>query len=92
MTALYGDPAKKVISFWCMGMNQHSPGPGSTIWATDIYLLVGKISTPGNSPSSLSGQPGAFGTMREVGTLTHALLMARLPTLKTGLWRTRSGA
>ena len=39
----------------------------------NIHLLVGKISTPGNSPFSLTGQPSACGTVREVGTLTHKL-------------------
>ena len=73
MAALYGDPAKKVTSFWCMGMNQHSRGTWINNLVYNIHLLVGKISTPGNSPFSLTGQPSACGTVREVGTLTHAL-------------------
>ncbi|MBW2579957.1 MAG: molybdopterin-dependent oxidoreductase, partial [Deltaproteobacteria bacterium] len=39
----------------------------------NIHLLTGKISSPGNSPFSLTGQPSACGTVREVGTLTHKL-------------------
>ena len=35
--------------------------------------LTGKISTPGNSPFSLTGQPSACGTAREVGTFSHRL-------------------
>ncbi|MGH0360676.1 periplasmic nitrate reductase subunit alpha, partial [Sinorhizobium meliloti] len=32
-----------------------------------------KISEPGNSPFSLTGQPSACGTAREVGTFAHRL-------------------
>ncbi len=73
LAALYGDPALKVTSFWCMGMNQHTRGTWINNLVYTIHLLVGKISTPGNSPFSLTGQPSACGTVREVGTLTHAL-------------------
>ncbi len=73
MAALYGDPDKKVTSFWCMGMNQHTRGTWINNLVYNIHLLTGKISTPGNSPFSLTGQPSACGTVREVGTLTHKL-------------------
>jgi nitrate reductase NapA len=73
MASLYGDPKKKVTSFWCMGMNQHTRGTWVNNLVYNIHLLVGKISTPGNSPFSLTGQPSACGTVREVGTLTHKL-------------------
>jgi nitrate reductase (cytochrome) len=73
MASLYGDPDKKVTSFWCMGMNQHTRGTWINNLVYNIHLLVGKISTPGNSPFSLTGQPSACGTVREVGTLTHKL-------------------
>ena len=73
LAALYGDPNKKVTSFWCMGMNQHTRGTWINNLVYNIHLLVGKISTPGNSPFSLTGQPSACGTVREVGTLTHKL-------------------
>jgi len=73
MAALYGDPNKKVMSLWCMGMNQHTRGTWINNLVYNIHLLVGKISTPGNSPFSLTGQPSACGTVREVGTLTHKL-------------------
>ena len=43
--------------------------PDSTI----IHLLTGKIAEPGNSPFSLTGQPSACGTAREVGTFAHRL-------------------
>ncbi len=73
LASLYGDPKKKVTSFWCMGMNQHTRGTWINNLVYNIHLLVGKISTPGNSPFSLTGQPSACGTVREVGTLTHKL-------------------
>ncbi|WP_136481302.1 molybdopterin-dependent oxidoreductase [Cognatitamlana onchidii] len=73
MASYYGDPNKKVMSLWCMGMNQHSRGTWINNLVYNIHLLTGKISTPGNSPFSLTGQPSACGTVREVGTLTHKL-------------------
>ncbi len=73
MASIYGDPSTKVTSFWCMGMNQHTRGTWINNLVYNIHLLMGKISMPGNSPFSLTGQPSACGTVREVGTLTHKL-------------------
>lgn len=73
LASLYGNPNLKVTSFWCMGVNQHVRGTWMNNLIYNIHLLVGKISTPGNSPFSLTGQPSACGTVREVGTLTHKL-------------------
>jgi nitrate reductase NapA len=73
LASLYGDPRKKVMSLWCMGFNQHTRGTWINNLIYDIHLLVGKIASPGNSPFSLTGQPSACGTVREVGTLTHRL-------------------
>lgn len=73
LASLYGDPNRKVTSYWCMGFNQHSRGTWINNLLYNVHLLVGKISSPGNSPFSLTGQPSACGTVREVGTLTHAL-------------------
>jgi nitrate reductase (cytochrome) len=73
MASLYGDPNKKIMSLWCMGPNQHTRGTWMNNLIYNIHLLTGKISTPGNSPFSLTGQPSACGTVREVGTLTHKL-------------------
>ena len=73
LASLYGDPSRRVMSLWCMGVNQHTRGTWMNNLIYNIHLLVGKISTPGNSPFSLTGQPSACGTVREVGTLTHAL-------------------
>jgi nitrate reductase (cytochrome) len=73
LASLYGDRSRKVMSLWCMGSNQHTRGTWANNLIYNIHLLVGKISTPGNSPFSLTGQPSACGTVREVGTLTHKL-------------------
>jgi len=73
LASLYGDPARRVMSLWCMGVNQHTRGTWMNNLIYNVHLLVGKISGPGNSPFSLTGQPSACGTVREVGTLTHTL-------------------
>jgi len=69
----YADPKKKVSSYWTMGFNQHTRGVWVNGLVYNIHLLTGKISEPGNSPFSLTGQPSACGTAREVGTFTHRL-------------------
>lgn len=73
LAELFGDPDKKVVSLWCMGVNQHTRGTWMNNLIYNIHLLTGKISLPGNGPFSLTGQPSACGTVREVGTLTHGL-------------------
>ncbi|WP_456417112.1 nitrate reductase catalytic subunit NapA [Thiolapillus sp.] len=69
----YADPNKKVASYWTMGFNQHTRGVWVNGLLYNVHLLMGKISEPGNSPFSLTGQPSACGTAREVGTFTHRL-------------------
>ncbi|QUJ66745.1 periplasmic nitrate reductase subunit alpha [Photobacterium sp. GJ3] len=69
----YADPNIKVMSLWTMGMNQHTRGVWMNNLVYNIHLLTGKISQPGNSPFSLTGQPSACGTAREVGTFAHRL-------------------
>ncbi|MBT3014222.1 MAG: nitrate reductase catalytic subunit NapA [Candidatus Thiodiazotropha sp. (ex Clathrolucina costata)] len=69
----YADPKKKVSSYWTMGFNQHTRGVWVNGLCYNVHLLMGKISEPGNSPFSLTGQPSACGTAREVGTFTHRL-------------------
>ncbi len=69
----YADPNKKVSSYWTMGFNQHTRGVWVNGLCYNVHLLMGKISEPGNSPFSLTGQPSACGTAREVGTFTHRL-------------------
>jgi nitrate reductase NapA len=73
LAGIYGDPNLKVMSFWTMGMNQHTRGTWINNLVYNLHLLTGKISSPGNQPFSLTGQPSACGTCREVGTFTHRL-------------------
>ena len=73
LAKVYADPKTKVTSFWTMGFNQHTRGTWVNNMIYNVHLLVGKISEPGNSPFSLTGQPSACGTAREVGTFAHRL-------------------
>lgn len=73
LAKLYADPGKKISSYWTMGFNQHTRGSWVNSLMYNVHLLVGKISEPGNSPFSLTGQPSACGTAREVGTFAHRL-------------------
>ncbi|MCX9112278.1 nitrate reductase catalytic subunit NapA [Aeromonas veronii] len=73
LAKLYADPGKKVVSYWTMGFNQHTRGVWANNLCYNIHLLTGKISEPGNGPFSLTGQPSACGTAREVGTFAHRL-------------------
>jgi nitrate reductase NapA len=73
LAKLYADPNKKVSSYWTMGFNQHTRGVWVNGLLYNVHLLMGKISEPGNSPFSLTGQPSACGTAREVGTFAHRL-------------------
>ncbi|MEQ8709473.1 MAG: nitrate reductase catalytic subunit NapA [Rhodospirillales bacterium] len=73
LAELYADPDRKVMSLWTMGVNQHTRGVWTNNLIYNIHLLTGKISQPGNSPFSLTGQPSACGTAREVGTFSHRL-------------------
>jgi nitrate reductase (cytochrome) len=73
LAELYADPKLKVMSFWTMGFNQHTRGVWCNNLVYNLHLLTGKIATPGNSPFSLTGQPSACGTAREVGTFSHRL-------------------
>lgn len=73
LAKLYADPNKKVVSFWTMGFNQHTRGVWANHLIYNIHLLTGKISIPGCGPFSLTGQPSACGTAREVGSFPHRL-------------------
>lgn len=73
LAKIYADPKTKVTSYWTMGFNQHTRGTWVNNMIYNAHLLVGKIAEPGNSPFSLTGQPSACGTAREVGTFAHRL-------------------
>lgn len=73
LARLFGDRTKKITSLWCMGMNQHTQGTAINQLVHALHLLSGHWGKPGDGPQSLTGQPSACGTVREVGTLAHAL-------------------
>ncbi len=73
LAEIYADKFTKVVSLWCMGFNQHNRGTWINNLVYNLHLLTGKICQPGSNPLSLTGQPSACGTVREVGTLCHRL-------------------
>ncbi len=73
LAGYYANSKLKVVSLWCMGMNQHVRGTWINNLVTNLHLLTGKIGKPGSNPFSLTGQPSACGTVREVGTLANRL-------------------
>jgi nitrate reductase NapA len=74
LAELYADPKVKVMSLLDHGLQPARPRRlGQQQMVYNIHLLTGKISEPGNSPFSLTGQPSACGTAREVGTFAHRL-------------------
>lgn len=73
LAKLYGDSKRGTVSLWCMGVNQHVRGTWMNNLITDLHLITGKIGRPGANPFSLTGQPSACGTCREVGTFGHRL-------------------
>jgi len=75
---LFGDRKRRITSLWCMGMNQHTRGTAINRLVHGIHLLSGHFGKPGDAPTSLTGQPSACGTAREVGTLAHALPGGRI--------------
>lgn len=70
---LFGNRDLRITSLWCMGMNQHTRGTAINDLVHGIHLLSGHFGRPGDAPTSLTGQPSACGTVREVGTLAHGL-------------------
>ncbi|MHC4947690.1 MAG: molybdopterin-dependent oxidoreductase [Planctomycetota bacterium] len=70
---LFGRRDLRITSLWCMGVNQHTRGTAMNTLIHGIHLLSGHFGRPGDAPTSLTGQPSACGTAREVGTLAHTL-------------------
>ncbi|PIE02921.1 MAG: periplasmic nitrate reductase subunit alpha [Acidobacteria bacterium] len=70
---MFCNKERKIMSYWTMGFNQHQRG----VWVNEncyaVHLLTGKHSIPGAGAFSLTGQPSACGTAREVGTFCHRL-------------------
>ena len=79
---LYIDKTRKMVSFWTMGMNQHTRGSWVNEQSYMVHFLLGKQAKPGMGAFSLTGQPSACGTAREVGTFTHRLpadMLVKIP-------------
>lgn len=97
LARVYADPKAKVVSYWTMGFNQHTRGTWANNMIYNVHLLVGKISEPGNGPFSLTGQPSACGTAREVGTFAHRLpadmvvMNPKHRAISEQLWKLPSG-
>jgi len=70
---LYIEKGRKVVSFWTMGMNQHTRGTWVNTLSYNVHFLLNKQAKPGSGAFSLTGQPSACGTAREVGTFAHRL-------------------
>ena len=70
---LYIEKGRKVVSFWTMGMNQHTRGTWVNTLSYNVHFLLNKQAKPGDGAFSLTGQPSACGTAREVGTFCHRL-------------------
>lgn len=70
---LYVEKNRKIVSFWTMGMNQHTRGTWVNEQSYMVHFLLGKQAIPGSGAFSLTGQPSACGTAREVGTFSHRL-------------------
>ncbi len=73
LAQLFMEKGRKVVSFWTMGFNQHTRGTWVNEQVYAIHLLLGKHAKPGDGAFSLTGQPSACGTAREVGTFAHRL-------------------
>ncbi|TLD83980.1 nitrate reductase catalytic subunit NapA [Helicobacter sp. MIT 11-5569] len=69
----YIEKNRKIVSFWTMGMNQHTRGTWVNEQSYMVHMLLGKQAKPGSGAFSLTGQPSACGTAREVGTFSHRL-------------------
>ena len=79
---LYIEKDRKVVSFWTMGMNQHTRGSWDNTLSYNVHFMLNKQAKPGSGAFSLTGQPSACGTAREVGTFAHRLpadLMVKNP-------------
>ncbi len=64
--------AKRLITFWTMGVNQNVTGVFTSNAIINLHLALGQIGKPGCGPFSLTGQPNAMGG-RDVGYMSHLL-------------------
>ncbi|WKZ69738.1 MAG: nitrate reductase [Melioribacteraceae bacterium] len=69
---LFGE-TPRVMTMWCMGVNQRVAGVFLNNLIHNLHLLTGKIGKDGCDSFSLTGQPNACGGVREGGGLCHLL-------------------
>ncbi|TBU94708.1 nitrate reductase [Phytopseudomonas dryadis] len=62
----------RLLSLWCMGLNQSSAGTAKNSALINLHLATGQIGKAGSGPFSLTGQPNAMGG-RETGSLSNLL-------------------
>lgn len=70
---VFGDPERRTMSMWTMGINQRFRGTWENNLIHNLHLITGKMRHKGSTPFSLTGQPSAMGSVRETGALTHML-------------------
>lgn len=63
--------SKKLISFWCQGLNQTYNALMNNLSLINLHLATGRLNSKG-CPFSLTGQPNAMGG-REMGYLSNGL-------------------
>ncbi|WP_339490700.1 nitrate reductase [Pseudomonas sp. EL_65y_Pfl2_R95] len=62
----------RLLSLWCMGLNQSTAGTAKNSALINLHLATGQIGKAGAGPFSLTGQPNAMGG-RETGSLANLL-------------------
>jgi ferredoxin-nitrate reductase len=75
--ARYWAESERVLSMWCVGVNQSSEGTAKVQTIVNLHLMTGQLCRPGAGPFSLTGQPNAMGG-REAGGLCKLLPGYRL--------------
>jgi assimilatory nitrate reductase catalytic subunit len=69
-TAFLATP--KTVSLFSQGLNQSAQGVDNGLSVINAHLLTGRVSKPGASPFSITGQPNAMGG-RETGGMATTL-------------------
>ena len=69
--------ARRLITFWTMGVNQTLQGTFCGNAIINLHLATGQIGKTGCGPFSLTGQPNAMGG-RDCGYMSHSLPGQRL--------------
>jgi sulfite reductase (NADPH) flavoprotein alpha-component len=64
--------ARRLITFWAMGINQTLQGTFGSNAIINLHLALGQIGKPGCGPFSLTGQPNAMGG-RDCGYMSQTL-------------------